>query len=273
MRTGCANCRDAKPAFPFSMAFQPVVDVERRAIDAYEALVRGPNGEGAGAVLAQLTPENRYAFDQACRVKAIELATALGFGGLGAGAARLNINFLPNAVYEPAACIRLTLEAARRTGFPLDRLTFEIVEQEELSQEPHLKRIIEEYKRHGFKVALDDFATGYSGLARLAALRPDIVKLDRVMVQDVHQDRVRLAIVAAVAALCREIDVKLVLEGVETAEEVAALRSVGGRYMQGFYFAKPAFEALPGLPSLRWPAPADLAAEFDCDLASAGAAA
>ncbi|WP_395017918.1 EAL domain-containing protein [Dongia sp.] len=255
--TGCANCRDAKPAFPFSMAFQPVVDVERRAIDAYEALVRGPNGEGAGAVLAQLTPENRYAFDQACRVKAIELATALGFGGF--GEARLNINFLPNAVYEPAACIRLTLEAARRTGFPLDRLTFEIVEQEELSKEPHLKRIIEEYKRHGFKVALDDFATGYSGLARLAALRPDIVKLDRMMVQDVHQDRVRLAIVAAVVALCREIDVKLVIEGVETAEEVAALRGVGGRYMQGFYFAKPAFEALPGLPALRWPAPSDLA--------------
>ncbi len=85
------------------------------------------------------------------------------------------------------------------------------------------------------------------------------------MIQDVHQDRVRLAIVAAVVALCREIDVKLVLEGVETAEEVAALRSVGGRYMQGFYFAKPAFEALPGPQALRWPA----AGEFDC----AGAAA
>jgi EAL domain-containing protein (putative c-di-GMP-specific phosphodiesterase class I) len=253
LRTGCANCRDAKPAFPFSMAFQPVIDLERRAVDAYEALVRGPQGEGAGAVLAQVTPENRYAFDQSCRVKAIELATSLGF--CGTGDARLNINFLPNAVYEPAACIRLTLEAARRTGFPLDRLTFEIVEQEELSKEPHLKRIIEEYKRHGFQVALDDFATGYSGLARLAALRPDIVKLDRVMVQDVHQDRVRLAIVAALVALCREIDVKLVIEGVETAEEVEALRAVGCRYMQGFYFAKPAFEALPSLAGVRWPAP------------------
>jgi EAL domain-containing protein (putative c-di-GMP-specific phosphodiesterase class I) len=257
---GCANCRDAKPAFPFSMAFQPVIDLERRRIDAYEALVRGPAGEGAGQVLAQLTPENRYAFDQACRVKAIELATELGFGGgapsVGANC-RLNINFLPNAVYEPAACIRLTLEAARRTGFPLDRITFEIVEQEELSKEPHLKRIIEEYKRHGFQVALDDFATGYSGLARLAALRPDIVKLDRVLIQEIQHDPVRRAIAAAMVTLCREIGVKLVFEGVETAEEVAALRAVGARFMQGFYFARPAFQALPGLDSVRWPAAAD----------------
>jgi EAL domain-containing protein (putative c-di-GMP-specific phosphodiesterase class I) len=253
LRSGCANCRDAKPAFPFSMAFQPVVDLERRRIDAYEALVRGPRGEGAGSVLDQLTPENRYAFDQACRVKAIELATALGLAA--ADGVRLNINFLPNAVYEPAACIRLTLEAARRTGFPLERINFEIVEQEELSKEPHLKRIIEEYKRHGFQVALDDFATGYSGLARLAALRPDIVKLDRVMVQEIQHDPVRLAIVAAMVGLCREIGVKLVIEGVETAEEVQALCAAGVRFMQGFYFAKPVFEALPGEAEIRWPLP------------------
>lgn len=256
LRTGCVNCRDAKPAFPFSMAFQPVIDLELRRIDAYEALVRGTGGEGAASVLGQVTAENRYAFDQACRVKAIELATALGLVGAGGSATRLNINFLPNAVYEPAACIRLTLEAARRTGFPLDRITFEIVEQEELSKEPHLKRIIEEYKRHGFQVALDDFATGYSGLSRLAALRPDIVKLDRVMIENVDRDPLRRAILAAMVGLCREIGVKLVIEGVETAEEVEALRAIGVRFMQGFFFAKPAFEALPGLDSIRWPLPA-----------------
>jgi len=53
------------------MAFQPVVDIKERRIDAYEALVRGPNGEGAMHVLSHITSENRYAFDQACRVKAI----------------------------------------------------------------------------------------------------------------------------------------------------------------------------------------------------------
>jgi EAL domain-containing protein (putative c-di-GMP-specific phosphodiesterase class I) len=69
------------------MAFQPVVDIKERRIDAYEALVRGPNGEGAMHVLSQITSANRYAFDQACRVKAIEMASALGIE------CGLNINF------------------------------------------------------------------------------------------------------------------------------------------------------------------------------------
>lgn len=160
------------------MAFQPIVDLQDHTIDAHEALVRGPGGEGAGHVLEQLNDDNRYAFDQACRVKAIELATSLNV------TQRLNINFLPNAVYEPKACIRLTLETARRTGFPLDRLTFEFTENEQIADSNHTLSIIDEYRRQGFKIALDDFATGYSGLARLANIKPDIIKLDRVLTKD-----------------------------------------------------------------------------------------
>ena len=234
----CRACQAQPALFPFTMAFQPIVDVAARRIVSHEALVRGPGGEGAGWVLDQVDTSNRYAFDQACRTKAIGLAAALGMAG------RLNINFLPNAVYEPRACIRATLEAARLGGFALDRLTFEIVESEEIADERHLLNIIGEYRRHGFEIALDDFATGYSGLSRLASLRPDVVKLDRVMVQDCDKDGTRLAIVAAVLALGREIGVRVVLEGVERQGELEALVAVGGRFMQGFYFARPAFEAV-----------------------------
>ena len=78
MPTQCNGCRDGT-AFdlPFSMAFQPIVDITSGAVFAHEALVRGPNGEGAGFVLGQVKDDNRYAFDQQCRVKAIELASAL----------------------------------------------------------------------------------------------------------------------------------------------------------------------------------------------------
>lgn len=248
--SGCAACRDAQPVFPFTMAFQPVVDLDENRIDAYEALVRGPDGEGAGQVLAQVTDGNRYAFDQACRVKAIEMATRLGVDR------QLNINFLPNAVYEPAACIRATLAAAARTGFPLERITFEIVEQEDLAEIAHLTRIIAEYRRHGFKIAQDDFSTGYSGLARLADLKPDIVKLDRGIIADCDRDRARMTITAAVIALCRELGIKLVVEGVERVEEVLALREAGVRFMQGFFFAKPAFQAIVRDDAIRWPVPA-----------------
>ena len=98
----------------------------------------------------------------------------------------------------------------------------------------------------GFRVALDDFRTGYSGLARLAEMRPDIIKVDRALVQGCHLDRTRLANVAGIVALGADIGVKVVVEGIECLAEVEALRSVGARFMQGYYFAKPAFETFVG---------------------------
>jgi EAL domain-containing protein (putative c-di-GMP-specific phosphodiesterase class I) len=246
----CGACRNAAFTMPITMAFQPVVDLKARRITAYEALVRGPNGEGAESILGQIDATSRYAFDQACRVKAIELASALGI------TCDLNINFLPNAVYEPAACIKLTLAAAARTGFPLHRLTFEIVEQEDMADIEHLRRIIAEYRRIGFRIALDDFASGYSSLARFAELKPDIVKLDRAVVQNCDQDDTRRAIITHMVRLCHELRVKLVVEGVETAGEAATLQRAGVRFMQGFYFARPTVETALPREAINWPPPA-----------------
>src|SRR5579883_1631012 len=83
----------------FTMAFQPVVDLERRAVVSYEALVRGRNGEGAAHVLSLVHTDHRYAFDQACRIKAVAIGTRLGVGT----ATRLGINCLPNSLCRPDA--------------------------------------------------------------------------------------------------------------------------------------------------------------------------
>ena len=139
------------------MAFQPIVDVHDGVPFAYEALVRGPAGEGAASVLSQLSDNNRYAFDQQCRVKAIETAAAVGLIGTGA---RLSINFLPNAVYSPAACIQLTLKTAKKVLFPTDRLIFEFTENEEMVDPTHVANIIATYQKMGFGTALDDFGAG-----------------------------------------------------------------------------------------------------------------
>ncbi|EQD32683.1 diguanylate phosphodiesterase, partial [mine drainage metagenome] len=153
------------------MAFQPIVDSESGAIYAHEALVRPLGGGSAHEVLSRITDENRYAFDQACRVKAITLAAELKMRSL------LSINFLPNAVYQPAACIRATLEAAARTGFPQQQIVFEVTEDEPSRDANHLMAIFTEYKRHGMRTAIDDFGAGHSGLNLLAQFQPDIIKI------------------------------------------------------------------------------------------------
>ncbi len=244
-RDGCAACA-ASPArdFAITMAFQPIVDVATGRPFAYEALVRGLDGSGAGAVIAGVGRDAIYAFDQACRVKAITLAAELGLADTGA---LLSINFLPNAVYEPRACIRRTLVAARRHDFPLDRLMFELSEAERLADDDHLARIVREYRSMGFTTAIDDFGAGHSGLALLARFRPDLVKLDMQLVRDIDGDPARRAIVRGVVSMMRELGVRVVAEGIETRAESEALATLGVTLQQGYRFARPAVAALPAI--------------------------
>ncbi len=235
----CLGCGTSNGfAVPFTMAFQPVVDISARRIYAHEALVRGVDGASAASILEAVTPETRYSFDQDCRVKAIELAASLGLDR------RLNVNFMPNAVYEPEACIRRTLATATKVGFPLDRITFEITEDERIADHAHLRKIITEYRAHGFCVALDDFGSGYAGLNVLADLMPDVVKLDRAVIHRLDQDPVRRSIALGMIRVCFDIGIDVVAEGVETPGELSVLSDSGVTRFQGFLFAKPAFEKL-----------------------------
>ncbi|MBD0678442.1 diguanylate phosphodiesterase [Pseudomonas sp. PSB11] len=228
------------------MAFQPIVDLRDNSIFAYEALVRGDDGNGAAAILGKVNEQNRYAFDQACRVKAVELASRLQIPCF------VSINFLPNAVYQAATCIRATLEAASRFGFPTERLIFEITENEELVDKEHLKNIIREYRRKGFKTAIDDFGAGYSGLNLLAEFQPDIIKLDMALVRSICTDPVRQAIVQGILGVCKALKIDVIAEGVETHAELQQLLTLGINLYQGYLFAKPEYETLP---KVNWPAP------------------
>jgi EAL domain-containing protein (putative c-di-GMP-specific phosphodiesterase class I) len=237
----CEGCRDGTAfELPFTMAFQPIVDISDNSIFAHEALVRGVDGQGAGFVLGQVGEDNRYAFDQACRVKAIELATSLGLADKGA---RLSINFMPNAVYEPRACIRLTLATAMRTGFPLDRIIFEFTEDERLDTN-HILNILRTYRSMGFKTAIDDFGSGYAGLNLLSKFQPDIVKLDMELIRGIDRDGVKRRIVAHTLAMLNDLGIQPLCEGVETAGELATLRDLGVHLIQGYLLAHPAFESL-----------------------------
>ncbi|MGB7757909.1 MAG: EAL domain-containing protein [Salinisphaera sp.] len=236
----CARCEGALD-FEFSMAFQPIVDVASRDVFAYEALVRGPDGASAASILAQVDDRNLYTFDQACRVRALELAHALGCDR------RLSINFLPNAVYAPEACIQATLATAERLGWPVSQLMFEIIETEAVRDRLHLQSIVEAYNAMGFTTALDDFGAGYANLDLLVDLRPDVIKIDRELVRDIPNAPRRKALVEGLIDLAAKLEIRLIAEGVETAGEAGWLYDRGIALQQGFYFARPALEQLPSI--------------------------
>ncbi|GAA3910316.1 EAL domain-containing protein [Halomonas cibimaris] len=236
----CNRC-DMPLPFTFSMAFQPIVDVNQRQTVYHEALVRGPDGESAGSILAQVTDELMYRFDQACRIRAIELASRLGIQE------RLSINFMPNAVYEPRACIEATLATAQQVGWPTERLNFEITETEWMQDRAHMRRIIDSYRAMGFSTSLDDFGSGYANLDLLTELCPDTLKIDRELVMGCDTDIRRQALLRSVAMLAKSLGIGLVAEGVETRDESRCLADLGMPIQQGFYFARPAFEAIANI--------------------------
>lgn len=246
-RAGCALCREAAPLdFDFSYAFQAIVDVHARQVFAHEALVRGPAGEPANSVLSRITQANRYPFDQACRDKAIQIAARLQMDS------QLSINFLPNAIYRPELCIRSTLHAAHRYGFPIEQIIFETVEGEQVSDGKWLAEILREYKRIGFKTAIDDFGAGFAGLNLLADFQPDIVKLDMALIRGIDQSKPRRAIVAGVVAMCRELDIAVIAEGIESADEARCLADLGIHLMQGYWSGWPQLERAVGETDIAW---------------------
>ncbi|WP_083771931.1 EAL domain-containing protein [Bermanella marisrubri] len=191
-----------------------------------------------------MNDDNRYQFDQTCRVKAVTLAQKLGIE------CRLNINFLPNAVYEPASCIQTTIKAADEVGFPVENIVFEFLESEEIKDREHLKRIVTDYQARGMNTAIDDFGAGYAGLGLLAEYQPDFLKLDMLLVRDVDTDEKKHIILKGMIEVAYALNIRIIAEGVETRGEMQTLKDLGVELIQGYYFAKPGFECLPNIQNL-----------------------
>lgn len=228
--------------FEFSFAFQPIVNAVTREVISFEALVRGPSGEPSAEVFARVPRESLYRFDQACRAKAIHVAKRLKIH------TRLNVNLFPNAIHLTGMNIRATLQASFQAGFPVENLIFEVSEAERLIHYSRVVEIFKSYEDFGFQTAIDDFGTGYSGLRMLAEYQPNYIKLDRNIIADIHENRVKQTIVKGIGSICKELCIEMIAEGVEKYEEYQWLRKAGINIFQGYYFARPAFEALSEVP-------------------------
>jgi EAL domain-containing protein (putative c-di-GMP-specific phosphodiesterase class I) len=150
----------------------------------------------------------------------------------------LYVNFNPASIYRPQVCLASTARAVEETGIAPGQLVFEVVESHAIADRGHLVSVLDHFRELGWRVALDDVGAGWSSLSLLAAVRPDVVKLDKRLVQELPDDGAR-TVLKAVTDLAHQLDAVVVAEGVETerlAEEVAAL---GADLGQGWLFGRP----------------------------------
>jgi EAL domain-containing protein (putative c-di-GMP-specific phosphodiesterase class I) len=225
--------------FKFSFAFQPIVDARNREIMSFEALVRGPHGEPSASVFAQVPTSDIPKFDEICRSKAIYLASRLKIPNL------LSLNLSSQGLYEVDLNITATFQASIQSGIAVENIVFEVLEMESLTDQRYLLQYLRLLQDFGFATAIDDFGAGYSGLKLLVEYQPNYIKLDRHLIGNIHQDPIKQSVFSGVRHICEHLGVEIVAEGVEKANEFTWLREAGVSIFQGYYFARPAFEALP----------------------------
>ena len=223
------------------MAYQPIVNLTAMDVYGYEALVRSAAGDSAMSVIGQVARKDFYQFDKFCRSQAIHLAIRYGLLEMDA---QLCINVNPRAAVEEDSHLRLTCEEAVAAGFPMNRLTLEFVEDEEISDLEGMRQLVQEYKQQGAKIAIDDFGSGYSGLKVLANLMPDVVKIDMSLTRRLDVDRPTQVILRAVVSACIELGIEVIAEGIERYEQSTRLVDMGVFLQQGYLFGVPSFESL-----------------------------
>jgi diguanylate cyclase (GGDEF)-like protein len=217
--------------------YQPIVSLARRRIGGCEALVRWRHpqlGLIPPACFMAIAEESglivqlgEWVLRQAC----------LDAGGWPRDV-RLAVNF--SAVqFARGNVAEMVRRVLKETRFPPSRLEMEITESVLMNDSEMTLAALDELRELGVRVSLDDFGAGYSSLAYLSRFRPDKVKIDRCFVRDMTKNGAALAIIKAVKAIVEELDIDMLVEGVETMQQFDILLANGADEAQGYLFSKP----------------------------------
>lgn len=224
----------------FHLVWQPIVASGDQSIVLLEGLLRLRRSDGAVAAPGEFLP----LAEQAGLMRALdEQVVTLACRALAAAPAHasLSINISPQWFEQSKRVLADVVErAARACNAAPERLMIEVTEQAVIADRGRAAAEIEALRALGVRVVLDDFGTGYSSLSYLAEFRFDLVKLDRSFLRRIGEDRRSHALVRATIALVHALELPVCGEGVETAEQLDALRDLGCDLLQGFHIGRPA---------------------------------
>ena len=232
--------KDAVTHNTLELYYQPQVDVQKGEIIGLEALLRFyapgrgfispeifiPLAEKAGMIVEI----GEWVLSKACQ-QSQELSNQ-GFN------LQLSINISGKQLNHPTL-VPSVAKVLKDTGIKPDSLELEITENSMFENIDYAIEVIKKLKMLGVKIAIDDFGTGYSSLGYLTQLELDIIKIDKAFAHNITDDPNRMAVVQGMIAIAQALDVLIVIEGVETKEQLKFFRDLGCIFVQGFYFSPP----------------------------------
>ena len=224
-----------------SMVFQPIVDITTGRVRAFEALARWQS-----PTLGHVSPDRFIPVaERAGHVRGVTktlLKKALAALAQWPADIRMSFNLSAHDLSDSETVVQI-IAIINRSRVDPKRIDFEITETAVAHDFKQAQVAVQTLKALGAGISLDDFGTGYSSLSHVHRLPLDKIKVDRSFITDIGSNPVSLKIVKSLTALCADMGLDCIIEGVETSAQLATLRDLGCRMVQGYYFAKPMTEA------------------------------
>jgi EAL domain-containing protein (putative c-di-GMP-specific phosphodiesterase class I) len=217
-------------------AFQPIMEIETRAMAGHEGLSRGPRGGELESPAALFAAAARHGvveeLERACRRQGFVDWTAYGVPG------RLFLNTIPATVRDTSFLGRGVFDYLGPHLSP-QMVTLEITEHQVIENLNLYREAMHPFLALGFTFAIDDVGAGYSGLETMATLGASYLKIDMGLIRDIHQKRVSQQVVKAIVEMGAGVGATVIAEGIETAAEAQALIGLGVRFGQGYHLGRP----------------------------------
>lgn len=215
--------------------FQPIIDLETNEIYGHELLIRGIKQDGL------LMPPNDmiflaqkndlfFQFDQLAMQTCIQTAYHKKPKG------KIFMNMAPSCLEKS---FDLILDLVLRLELDPHQIVFELIEIEKIQDYERFKKFLDACKQKGFSIAMDDVGSGYSSLQALALLEPQYIKIERKIIENIHKEKPKQAILHALLQVAREMGIEVLGEGIERKEELRYLMQQGIRLGQGYLFSRP----------------------------------
>ncbi|MCV3773683.1 diguanylate phosphodiesterase [Enterobacter sp. RD4-1-1] len=231
--------------YEYTFALQPVVEPLQKKIISFETLIRGCEGVAPAELFSLIPAGEIYQFDLNSKYLALRLASQIL-----RDKETVSINLLPGSLSTSRHSVNRLINFIETCNLQPHQVTVEIIENELIMNMDSFHDILKDIRASGLGLAIDDFGSGYSRLSLLSRIQPDVIKLDRDVIQDIHLSGAKQAMVASLIRYSSDMGIRLIAEGVEQIEEWCWLQSAGITLYQGYLFSRP---CITGVGTISWP--------------------
>ena len=230
--------------------FQPIVNLHTDETFAFEALNRPSNSKlfSNADVFYEFVGQTDmvFAFEKFCRNLSLQrYMTRLPKNSI-AKHYTLFLNVHPSILLDKNYHNGETLKLLGNVGLQPNQVVFELTERSAVTDFQEFERVLSNYRSQGYRIAIDDVGSGYNSLKTLIYLKPEFVKLDRSLIQNIHQNEASQKLASMIYDYAEQSNTKIIAEGIEHIEEIKYLQSIGIHYGQGYALGKPKMEILNG---------------------------